>query len=176
MKAYSRIKRLAVLAARDAGKSAKEVADRFSVSESWVRRVVQQRRELGKLGPYKYRFRDRRTASLWWRIRYTVVEDPRITVKELERALGTKLSIDDLQGIKDELDINWDVVWYGGLSTQFILSPTGNYTTEPRGPVLDRDIENEIKRWKWLLPPTALPIPKPDRGGYSIDTSKYHML
>ena len=51
MQPYSRLKRLAVLAARDAGKSTSEVVKKYDVSPSWVRRVVQQRRELGVVPP-----------------------------------------------------------------------------------------------------------------------------
>jgi hypothetical protein len=39
MQAYSRLKRLAVLAARDAGNSTREFAEKYGVSQSGVRRV-----------------------------------------------------------------------------------------------------------------------------------------
>jgi len=41
--------RAQVLAACDAGEGTRVVAVRFNVSESWVRRVKQQRRETGQL-------------------------------------------------------------------------------------------------------------------------------
>jgi transposase len=40
-----------VLAACDAGEGTRAVAVRFNVSESWVRRVKQQRRETGQIAP-----------------------------------------------------------------------------------------------------------------------------
>ena len=43
--------RAQVLAACDAGEGTRAVAVRFHVSESWVRRIKQQRRETGQLAP-----------------------------------------------------------------------------------------------------------------------------
>jgi transposase len=40
-----------VLAACDAGEGTREVAVRFKVSESWVRRIKQVRRETGQVAP-----------------------------------------------------------------------------------------------------------------------------
>jgi len=47
MKPYSKEFRREVLAACAKGRSTREVATYFNVSESWVRRVKQERRELG---------------------------------------------------------------------------------------------------------------------------------
>jgi transposase len=46
-----------VLAACDAGGGTREVALRFDVLESWVRRVKQERREQGKVAPSTTRYR-----------------------------------------------------------------------------------------------------------------------
>ncbi|MCP4942811.1 MAG: hypothetical protein GY924_12620 [Planctomycetaceae bacterium] len=51
MKVYSKEFRRDVLAACDAGDGTREVALRFDVSESWVRRVKQERREQGRTAP-----------------------------------------------------------------------------------------------------------------------------
>jgi transposase len=51
MEAYSKEFRRDVLRACDAGGGTREVALRFDVSESWVRRIKQERREQGKLAP-----------------------------------------------------------------------------------------------------------------------------
>ena len=51
MEAYSKEFRRDVLAACDAGGGTREVATRFGVSESWVRRIKQERREQGKVAP-----------------------------------------------------------------------------------------------------------------------------
>ncbi len=45
--------RAQVLAACDAGEGTRAVALRFKVSESWVRRIKQQRRETGQVTPHK---------------------------------------------------------------------------------------------------------------------------
>ena len=51
MEAYPKKFRRQVLAACDAGGGTREVALRFDVSESWVRRIKQVRREQGKTAP-----------------------------------------------------------------------------------------------------------------------------
>lgn len=57
MEAYSKEFRRDVLAACDAGEGTRLVALRFQVSESWVRRVKQERREQGKVAPRSTRRR-----------------------------------------------------------------------------------------------------------------------
>ena len=51
MKAYSMDLRIRVLAMCDAGRTTREVARVFDVSEPWVRRLKQRRREEGIIGP-----------------------------------------------------------------------------------------------------------------------------
>jgi transposase len=53
MKPYSAEFRADVLAACDANEGTQAVALRFNVSESWVRRIMQQRRETGQVEPKK---------------------------------------------------------------------------------------------------------------------------
>jgi transposase len=57
MEAYSKEFRRDVLAACDAGGGTRAVALKFDVSESWVRRIKQERREQGKLAPQTTRTR-----------------------------------------------------------------------------------------------------------------------
>jgi len=57
VEAYSKEFRRDVLAACDAGEGTRAVALRFDVSESWVRRVKQERREQGKVAPHTKRRR-----------------------------------------------------------------------------------------------------------------------
>ncbi|WP_146449102.1 IS630 transposase-related protein [Bythopirellula polymerisocia] len=59
MLAYSKEFRREVLAACDGGGGTREVALRFDVSESWVRRIKQERREQGKLAPSTTRKRQK---------------------------------------------------------------------------------------------------------------------
>lgn len=51
MKAYSLEFRKRVLSMCDKGRTTREVARAFDVSESWIRRIKQVRREQGLLGP-----------------------------------------------------------------------------------------------------------------------------
>jgi transposase len=57
MEAYSKEFRRDVLRACDAGGGTRQVALKFDVSESWVRRIKQERREQGKLAPKTTRSR-----------------------------------------------------------------------------------------------------------------------
>jgi transposase len=58
MRAYSEEFRGEVLAACDAGEGTRAVALRFNVSESWVRRIQQQRCETGQTAPKTTRARE----------------------------------------------------------------------------------------------------------------------
>jgi transposase len=51
MEPYTTEFRAEVLAAYDANEGTRAIAVRFKVSDSWIRRIVQQRRETGQLGP-----------------------------------------------------------------------------------------------------------------------------
>lgn len=53
MEPYDVELRSAVLAACDAKEVARDVALRFGVSESWIRKIKQQRRETGEIAPKK---------------------------------------------------------------------------------------------------------------------------
>jgi len=61
MQPYSKEFRRDVLAACDAGDGTREVTLKFDVSESWVRRIKQQRRETGQVAPQTTRNRRRET-------------------------------------------------------------------------------------------------------------------
>jgi len=92
MKAYSKEKRREVLAACDEGAGTKVVALRFGVSESWVRRVKQERRELGKTAPCT----TRRRVPKWHRYKDRICEMvntcPDMTLGELSESLDGELS------------------------------------------------------------------------------------
>lgn len=51
MRAYSMDLRQRVIDACDSGLGTSEVAETFSVSQAWVRRLKQRRRETGSIGP-----------------------------------------------------------------------------------------------------------------------------
>jgi transposase len=90
--AYSKEFRGQVLAACDRGLGTQSVALKFEVSESWVRRVKQQRRECGKLGPATKRKRTAKWVREADRIRAAMQQTPDLTLEELQRELDTSLS------------------------------------------------------------------------------------
>jgi hypothetical protein len=113
MRAYPKLVRLAVLRESDARKSTSQVAREFGFSPSWVRRVKQERRELGKYGPYRDRRLNRHSGPLKQRIKDVLKEEPWMTVEELQRLFGPNLDMKLLFAVREELFINNDVSWYG---------------------------------------------------------------
>ena len=93
---YSKEFRREVLAACDAGEGTRAVAVRFRVSESWVRRIKQERRETGKTAPLSTRRRTPKWRALEPEIRRALAERPDLTLKELKAALGTQLCVQTL--------------------------------------------------------------------------------
>lgn len=95
MAAYSRDLRERVVAACDEGGDTRaEIAERFSVSESWVRRLLQRRRETGSITP-KPRGGGQPPAfagEAAERLRQAVAADPDATLKELAGASGVACS------------------------------------------------------------------------------------
>lgn len=84
---YSKEFRGDVLAACDAGEGTQSVALRFNVSESWVRRVKQQRRETGQVMAKT----TRRRKFIWegwsdWLLN-KIKERPDVYLRELQAAL-----------------------------------------------------------------------------------------
>ena len=96
MKAYSKEFRGEVLAACDSGRSTREVATRFDVSEAWVRRIKQERRELNKTGPCLKRRRTPLWVAIADRMRKLIQEKPDLTLAEIKAELQTDLSVQTL--------------------------------------------------------------------------------
>ncbi len=88
---YSQDLRDRVLAARDRGLKTKRVADLFCVSASWVRRVIQHRREEGRTQP-KPRGGALNVKIDTDRLRQLVREQPDATTRELHARLGIACS------------------------------------------------------------------------------------
>ena len=90
---YSKEFRREVLAACDAGGGTREVATRFDVSESWVRRIKQERRELGKTAPKTTR--DRRPSWQKWSdwLRESIAGQPDIYLHELQARLESEQEV-----------------------------------------------------------------------------------
>ena len=90
--AYSQDLRERVLAAREAGMKTKRVADTFRVSASWVRRVIQRRRDHGEHAP-----RPRGGATVikidMALLRRLCEQQPDATARELHQRLGARCSV-----------------------------------------------------------------------------------
>jgi transposase len=96
MQPYSAEFRRDVLAACDAGGGTRAVALRFDVSESWVRRIKQERREQGKTAPCLTRKRVPKWAPQAQNIQAAIRRKPDLTLKELRAELKTDLSVQTL--------------------------------------------------------------------------------
>jgi transposase len=93
MKAYSMDLRERVLAACDHGAGTAEVAETFSVSESWVRRLKQRRRQAGRVGPTPQRHGPLPAAATHGgAIRAAVAAHPDATLREYREDHGLPLS------------------------------------------------------------------------------------
>lgn len=93
---YSKEFRAQVLAACDAGEGTQAVALKFNVSESWVRRIKQQRRETGKVAPATTRKRTPKWRAIEPQIRAAVEEQPDLTLAELKNKLNTDFCVQTL--------------------------------------------------------------------------------
>lgn len=93
---YSKEFRAQVLAAGDAGEGTQAVALRFNVSESWVRRIKQQRRETGKVAPATTRNRVPKWRAIEPQLRAAIEEQPDLTLAELKAKLNTDFCVQTL--------------------------------------------------------------------------------
>jgi transposase len=93
MRAYSADLRERVLADSDTGMSSPEVATKYRVSSSWVRRLKQRRRETGSTAPVPRRHGPPKWAEHAGRIAASVREAPDATLEEHRRRLGLDLGI-----------------------------------------------------------------------------------
>lgn len=93
MDSYSLDLRRRVLADCDAKMETRAVATKYSVSESWVRRLKQRRRESGEIAPRPPR---NKVQPRWLpyaeRLQELVEEQPDATLRELRDRLGVSLS------------------------------------------------------------------------------------
>lgn len=93
MKAYSKERRLEVLADVELGLGTRQIAAKYSCSESWVRRVKQEFREQGKVAPATTRKRTPLWAAYKEQIQEEITRQPDLTLRELKETLGTDLSL-----------------------------------------------------------------------------------
>jgi transposase len=92
--AFSMDLRSRVVAARDAGQTTKEVAERFEVSEPWVRRLMQRRRQTGSIAPKAGKPGPKpKLADHGDELRQLVREKPDATLEELRADVPIRVSI-----------------------------------------------------------------------------------
>ena len=95
MAAFSMDLRVRVAAACDDGTEIRaEIAQRFAVSESWIRRLLQRQRESGSLAPQPHGggHPPAFDAAAADRLRQAVAATPDATLEELARACGVACS------------------------------------------------------------------------------------
>lgn len=95
MAAYSMDLRERVVAACDEGDETRtEIAERFRVSESWIRRLLQRRRETGSIAAKSHGGGQPAAfdAEAAERLRRALADDPDATLEELARAAGVACS------------------------------------------------------------------------------------
>jgi transposase len=97
MRPYSLDLRQRVLADCDRGLTTRAVATKYSVSESWVRRLKQRRRESGEVAP---RAPDPGPEPSWHayadRLREAIAHTPDATLEELRDRLGLAVALSTL--------------------------------------------------------------------------------
>lgn len=110
MKPYSEDLRQRVLADCDAGMKTKPVADKYSVSESWVRRLLQRRRETGEIAPREQRHGPQpswEAQGYAEALRTAIAEQPDATLEELKDRLGLAVAISTLWRACAALDFSF---------------------------------------------------------------------
>jgi transposase len=110
MRALSMDLRERVAAACDEGIDTRaEIAERFSVSEPWIRRLLQRRRDTGSLAPRAHRggHPPAFDADAAQRLRDVVKANPDATLKELREAAGVACSISAVDRALRRLRIPW---------------------------------------------------------------------
>ena len=94
MRAYSMDLRIRALRDLDAGMMPDAVAEKYSVSGSWVRLLRQRRRETGEIAPRAQRYGPRRKLEPHLRTLAVLIEEqPDRTLAELRDALPVPVSV-----------------------------------------------------------------------------------
>jgi transposase len=108
MKPYSMDLRERVVAACDAREGTREqIAERFGVTDRWIRKLLQRRRETGSIAPFprnpgrKRVLNDRQME----RLRQLIHKRPDATLEELRASLRVKISIATLHRAVQSLDL-----------------------------------------------------------------------
>ncbi len=103
MKSYSKDLRQRVLADCDAGMEIRLVAVKYRVSESWIRRLRQRRRENGEVAPRKRASPPPKWLPYSESIQQLIAQRPDATLAELKAELGLPFSLQTLWRALQEL-------------------------------------------------------------------------
>jgi transposase len=109
-KALSIDLRQRIIAAYDAGEGTREdVARRFRVSLGMVKKLLQQRRRTGELGPRYHRCggRPRLLASHRQQMRLLLAKKPDLTLRELRAALGVECTIQAIHYVLADMGLTY---------------------------------------------------------------------
>lgn len=87
--------RRSVIKACDRGHSTREVAEQFDVSESWVRRLKQRRRERGTIEPLPNNGGRKRKITEVHRnqLKQWLCEEPGLTLAQLQKRLSVDVTL-----------------------------------------------------------------------------------
>jgi transposase len=110
MRSYSIDLRERVAAACDEGLDTRaEIAERFSVSQSWIRRLLQRRRDSGSLAPKPHRggHPPAFDAEAAQKLRDAVKATPDATLRELAEAVGVACSTSAVDRTLRQLRLPW---------------------------------------------------------------------
>jgi transposase len=136
MKAIAMDLRLRVLAACDDGWGTAEVAEQFSVSPAWVRRLKQRRRETGEIGPRRpARFGPRRTLEGHdERLGELVRANPGLDAEEYRDRLGVRVAVITVWRALRRLGLSFKKSPSAPASRTARTSPLSATSGEPRSP------------------------------------------
>jgi transposase len=96
MQPYSLDLRQRILADCDKGLATRAVATKYSVSESWVRRLKQRRRESGEVAPRAAAPRQPSWPAYAEQLRAAIAATPDATLQELRDRLGLAVALSTL--------------------------------------------------------------------------------
>ena len=113
MTPYSMDLRQRVLADCDAGLPTKAVADKYKVSDSFVRKLKRRRHTTGSAAPTTPRRPPPGWAADAGRIHAAVTEQPDLTLEELRDRLGVAYSLTTLWRATRALGLTWKKRWPG---------------------------------------------------------------
>jgi transposase len=104
---YSMDFRRAVAAAYDDCGSSAEVAEEYGCSESWVRRLIQRRRETGSLEPFQHKLPDQRAYddADEQKIRELIREKPDATLAEVAALMAKPVHLCTVSRTLDRLGL-----------------------------------------------------------------------